>query len=289
MTNSNENHIELGATEALSEFATQTTFKSIPTKFIQSLKLFRLDYFGVAAYGAVHTESAAPFSNVIELLNGNQHGSSTVITKGDTYQLHYAALLNSAFAHSLDFDDTYVAGALHPGVSVISAALTEACTSSGQDFLSATSVGYEVTCRIGRALGAGSYERAFYNTSVAGIFGAVAAVGHPRKLNLATITSAFGIAGSKAAGSMQFLRMGLGTNGCILGLLLMMQFPPWPRTRFAPRSGLSAERPDSASIDATPEAHHISDGWTVPISFWVPKRHHRGRDDLLGSISIDIS
>ncbi|RDL41558.1 uncharacterized protein BP5553_01537 [Venustampulla echinocandica] len=207
MTNPDRNYL-LGATEAFSEFATNITYESIPIQFIQSLKLFLLDYIGVAAYGAASAESSAPFSHAIEVLNGHQYGSSTVITKGSQYQPHYAALLNGAFAHSLDFDDTYAAGALHPGVSTISAALTEGSAISGKHFLSAIAVGYEITCRIGRALGPGSYARGFHNTSVAGIFGAVAAVGHLRGLEAAIITSAFGIAGSKAAGSMQFFENG---------------------------------------------------------------------------------
>jgi 2-methylcitrate dehydratase PrpD len=198
----------LGVTEALCEFAAKTTYESISPQFIKRLKLFLLDYIGIAAYAARQTESAVPFSKAIELLNGHQHGSSTVVTKGNEYQPHYAALLNGSFAHSLDFDDTYAAGALHPGVTTISAALTEGGTVSGRKFLSALAVGYEITCRIGRALGEGSYARGFHNTSVAGIFGAVATVGHLPGLDPAIIENGFGIAGSKAAGSMQFLENG---------------------------------------------------------------------------------
>ncbi len=47
-----------------------------------------------------------------------------------------------------------------------------------------------------------------HNTSTAGIFGAVAAIAVLKKLPSTTIGMAFGLAGSKAAGSMQYLENG---------------------------------------------------------------------------------
>jgi 2-methylcitrate dehydratase PrpD len=119
-------------------------------------------------------------------------------------------MLNAAFGHTLDFDDTFAAGALHPGASVISAALAEAEASGadGKRLLTGLAAGYETICRISRALGPGSYDRGFHNTGTAGIFGAVAAIMKIRGADSAAIESAFGLAGSKAAGSQQFLENG---------------------------------------------------------------------------------
>jgi 2-methylcitrate dehydratase PrpD len=69
-------------------------------------------------------------------------------------------------------------------------------------------VGYEVTCRLGRELGTDAYHRGFHNTGTAGIFGAVAAIAVLKRLSPDTIEAAFGLAGSKAAGSMQYLDNG---------------------------------------------------------------------------------
>jgi 2-methylcitrate dehydratase PrpD len=93
-------------------------------------------------------------------------------------------------------------------VSTIPAALTEAHSITGKQLLTAMAIGYVITCRIGQALGCGSYARGFHNTSVAGIFGAVATDGHLRRMNAEGIAHGFGIAGSKAAGSMQFFESG---------------------------------------------------------------------------------
>lgn len=139
----------------------------------------------------------------------------TVIGTGAPHFLpHYAGLLNATFAHSLDFDDTYAEGTLHAGVTSISAALAQAEATPEnhpvlpEDFMLAVSVAYEVTCRVGRELGYDAYSRGFHNTSIAGIFGAIAAIAVLKRLDAKTVETAFGLAGSKAAGSMQYLENG---------------------------------------------------------------------------------
>jgi len=65
-------------------------------------------------------------------------------------------------------------------VTAISAALAQAellgDDSTSDDFMIAVSVGYEVTCRLGRELGYEAYSQGMHNTATAGIFGAVAAI-----------------------------------------------------------------------------------------------------------------
>ena len=142
------------------------------------------------------------------------HASATVLTHGRRFTAPSAALLNATFGHSLDFDDTYAAGTLHAGVTVISAALAQVESSEGSrswssdEFLTAVAVGYEVTCRLGRELGFEAYARGFHNTGTAGIFGAVAAACVLRGAGARTVEMACGLAGSKAAGSMQYLANG---------------------------------------------------------------------------------
>lgn len=79
---------------------------------------------------------------------------------------------------------------------------------STEDFMLAVSVGYEVICRIGIELGFASYDRGFHNTGTAGVFGAVAAMSVLKHLPADVVEMAFGLAGSKAAGSMQYLDNG---------------------------------------------------------------------------------
>lgn len=195
-------------TKSLSSFVADLEFKDLPDTHVQRIKTFLLDYIGVAVYGAAKVESSSHFVEAIEGLGIIASKPSTAITKGAKFAPQYAALLNGAFAHSLDYDDTYAPGIVHPGVSVISAALSISDNMSNLDLLTGIAAGYEVACRIGRALGAESYKQGFHITGTAGIFGAVSAICKLKHLDMRTVEMAFGLAGSKAAGSMQFLATG---------------------------------------------------------------------------------
>ncbi len=104
---------------------------------------------------------------------------------------------------------------LHPGVAVIPAALAvaEAQRASPGAFLEAVVGGYELAIRVGNALNpASAYARGFHPTGVAGVFGATAASGRLLHLDAAALTRAFGIAGTLASGSLEYLSDGAWTK-----------------------------------------------------------------------------
>ena len=204
-----EVHCQPSVTTEIVRFVCETTYDILSSDVIHKLKELLLDHIGVASSAARNAESSKPFVDAVTAFGGTQ-GHSTVYTKGKNFPVQSAALLNGAFAHTFDFDDTFAAGALHPGASVISAVLAQGELSNvdAKSLLTGLAVGYEVICRIARALGSGSYERGFHSTGTAGIYGAIAAVAKLKKLSAATTEMAFGLAGSKAAGSMQFLDNG---------------------------------------------------------------------------------
>jgi 2-methylcitrate dehydratase PrpD len=77
---------------------------------------------------------------------------------------------------------------------------------SGREVLTAIVAGYEVCCRLGNALDPTShYARGFHPTSTAGTYGAAAAASKLFGLSQDQIVAAFGVSGSQAAGSLQFL------------------------------------------------------------------------------------
>ncbi|CAI4214292.1 unnamed protein product [Parascedosporium putredinis] len=196
-------------TGKICNFIARTKYEDCPPEIFSKLSDFMIDHIGVASSAALRGESSNALLQAVQVLGGNS-GQSTVYAKGKTFTPQYAAFLNGAFAHTFDFDDTMAEAVLHPGASIIPAALAEAerSGSSGKHLLVALAVGYEVACRLGRALGTGGYARGFHNTSTAGIFGAVAALANLRGLSPSTVENAFGLAGSRASGSMQFLHNG---------------------------------------------------------------------------------
>ncbi|MAU96501.1 MAG: 2-methylcitrate dehydratase [Fulvimarina sp.] len=128
-------------------------------------------------------------------------GGSTVIGGGKVHP-RAAALANGAISHALDYDDTHFLHIGHPSVVVMSAALAiaEVEGSRGADFLAALTRGLELACRVGDWLGRSHYEAGFHQTGTAGAFGATAAAGRILGLDEAAMTSALGLATTRAAG-----------------------------------------------------------------------------------------
>ena len=202
---------EVPATKLFVDFIANVDTDVLNSTLQAKLKEVIVDYIGVTAAAGYSVDSTPPIYSAVLALGG-ANGSSTAITKGRKFTPQYAGFLNATFGHSLDFDDTYAPGTLHAGVTAISAALTQAellgTASTSERFLLAVAVGYEVTCRLGRELGYEAYSQGMHNTATAGIFGSVAAISVLKKLPSRTIEMAFGFAGSKAAGSMQYLDNG---------------------------------------------------------------------------------
>ncbi|KAK0337684.1 hypothetical protein LTR91_005124 [Friedmanniomyces endolithicus] len=209
------------ATHLLASFAANAQTTHLTAALRTKVKEVLLDFIGVTVGALTHASSTLPILTAITALQGptvtaTSPGVCTVLAQGEPRFLkQYAGLLNAALGHSLDFDDTYAPGTLHAGVTAISAALAEAeslanegRTPSADEVMLAISVAYEATCRLGRELGYEAYSRGFHNTSTAGIFGSIAALAVLRHLDTRTVEMAFGLAGSKAAGSMQYLDNG---------------------------------------------------------------------------------
>ena len=74
----------------------------------------------------------------------------------------------------------------------------------GKAFITACVAGYETSCRVGEFLGPSHYKK-FHMTATAGVFGAAAAAAQLLRLDGRQTLSAFGTAGTQAAGLWQFL------------------------------------------------------------------------------------
>jgi 2-methylcitrate dehydratase PrpD len=115
-----------------------------------------------------------------------------------------AALVNGGLGNLFEVDDLHRRAIVHPGDTVIPAALAAAERegSSGLALLDALIKGYEVTIRIGMAAGAAHY-RHWYSTATCGVFGAAAACAHLLGLNSQRSLDALGQAGMMSAGLWQ--------------------------------------------------------------------------------------
>lgn len=193
----------------------ELTFDTLNSDVLDRVKYFLLDYLGVAARGS-RTESSLALQHTAQALRLNQAGQSSRII-GTSFRADpgTAALLNGTAAHSLELDDVVNAASLHPGVAIMPAVLAAAeySDSSAADLFEAIVTGYEVMIRLGIALNpAAHYQQGFHPTGTCGAFGAAVAAGKMLHLNEDQLANAFGIAGSQASGSLEFLADGAYTK-----------------------------------------------------------------------------
>lgn len=198
----------------LSEFVTATEITSIPDAVRARAKLLVLDSIGVAIRAWRETPSSIIHLRSLSAL-GQRSSACGVIGHAARLTPTAAAELNASLIHTLDFDDTFAPGALHPSAPVLGAALAAAqiVPTSGAQLLLAVICGVEAMCRLGVAVNADAhYGRGFHPTATCGAFGATVAAGAVLGLDASHLENALGIALSQVAGSLQFLENGAWTK-----------------------------------------------------------------------------
>ncbi len=141
-------------------------------------------------------------------------GACTAIGHAGAFDAFGAALLNGTAAHGEDFDDTFEGGPVHSG-AVIVPAVVAACEREqlgGDRVLVGVVAGVELLCRLSLVAPMATHKAGFHPTAVFGALAAAGAVGAALRLPAPAITSAIGIAGSMAAGIIEYLAEGTWTK-----------------------------------------------------------------------------
>ena len=196
-----------GITRQLAEFVAGLNYDGLPADVRERARLIILDHVGIALRARNEATLAQPMEASLHSM-GLASGTATVIGDAHGYVPSAAALFNGNLGHALDFDDTHAAGSIHAGAPIIPAALAAAEMSGadGRAVIAGVVAGFETQIRLSLALNPSEhYARGFHPTATCGVFGAAAAAGVVLGLDADTIESAFGLCGSQAAGSMQFL------------------------------------------------------------------------------------
>ena len=173
-----------------------------------------LDHLGTAARGGV-VDNMPSVDATLAALGADSGATLTAIVGKQPARPEWAVFSNAIAAHSIELDDTHSASSLHPAVVVIPGALAAAEIegSSGKEFIAAVVAGYEVACRLGRALNPKeTYAKGFHPTAIVGSFSTAAAVGKLIGLTEEQLGHAFGIAASQASGRTEFLSEGAWTK-----------------------------------------------------------------------------
>lgn len=205
----NINHLQyhtMSKTKQLAAWVSALRYNDLPQPVVEKTKDFFLDWYACAVGGRQHPAVVAissfardmgpPGSGKSEVLHNPTHKTSSA----------FAALVNGAASHVIELDDLHNSSVVHPATVVFPAALAVAqeIGADGKSFITACVAGYEASCRVGEFLGPSHYKK-FHMTGTAGVFGAAAAAAQLLKLDDKQTLSAFGTAGTQAAGLWQFL------------------------------------------------------------------------------------
>jgi 2-methylcitrate dehydratase PrpD len=158
-----------------------------------------IDWHAALFPGAV----VAPATLLEKALEQELDRGSAALALGRKATPRAAALINGTAAHTVEVDDIFRDGIYHPGAPTIAAATA---LSSGDDYLRAVIVGYEISTRIGAAMGREHYKY-WHNTGTIGCFGACAAAAEILRLDRARFAHALATVATFSAALQQAFRM----------------------------------------------------------------------------------
>nr|WP_315401101.1 MmgE/PrpD family protein [uncultured Duganella sp.] len=192
------------ATEVLARFGAGFRASAVAPAVIHDAKRAVVDWYASVFPGC----ATAPVRLLTHTLADDLDRGKATLAQGRPATPRAAALINGTAAHAAEVDDSFRAPMYHPGAATIAAALAagQEVGASGAEFLRAVVVGYEVSTRIGVALGRPHY-RYWHNTGTVGVFGAAAAAAYLYRLDAAAFAHALATAATCSAGLQQAFRM----------------------------------------------------------------------------------
>ncbi len=189
----------LPPTATLARQALAYDFDTLPADVVELAKQCLLDWFAVTL--------AAWDDPLVRILvaDAEEEGGkpqATLVGRGTRLARLQAALINGAASHALDYDDVNLWMTGHPTVTFTPALLAQAEGNriSGRAFIEAFVAGYETAGRVGWLVQPSHYRTGFHATATLGAFASAAACAKLLGLDAERAATAFGIAGTQAAG-----------------------------------------------------------------------------------------
>jgi len=190
----------------LSQYIVEAGGKSLPEPVAEKAKHHILDTLGAMVSGSrlkpgrlaikyIRTQGGTPEAQII----GADFLSTAI----------HAAMANGFMAHSDETDDSHAPSLTHPGCAIVPAALAmaERENASGEAFLRAVVLGYDVSSRIGRVMGIGDGRIYGHSTHAIGpLFGSTAAAASLVKFDSRQVRHALAYSGQQASGITSWTR-----------------------------------------------------------------------------------
>lgn len=170
----------------------------IPENVLHDISYRIVDWLGCAALGKNY-----PQTDIARQLINEFGGTPEVHVIGSRRKasLLDAVFINGIMGHVAELDDGHRLAIGHPGSIALPVALAfgERFACTGEEFLKAVVIGYEVFIRLGRTVNPSHY-RYWHTTGTCGVFAAAAVAAYFLGLDERKTVNALGIAGTTAAG-----------------------------------------------------------------------------------------
>lgn len=189
----------------LTEFACTATLADVEPRALQHLRFIVADTLAACAAGNQEPEMRNMLARQLALCAS---GNARVIGTGKNLNPIDAAALNAAAGCWLELDEGNLGSNGHPGIQVLPAALAAAqeLGSSGEDFLLACAIGYEICARIGSAC---DMRMCIHPHGTYGVVGAAVAAGRLHGIDRTMMRELINLAGSSPiAGNRQSMKDG---------------------------------------------------------------------------------
>jgi 2-methylcitrate dehydratase PrpD len=201
------------ATRTLAQFVADTRYADLPAGLVAECRIAVLDAFAAAFVG-----SSLPWAQRVVDMVRELGGAPEVSVVNQPWKtdVSRAALANGAMIGAFECEPltgSHASGTVLPAALAVS----EREHRDGKAFLLAIAVGFELSGRLQRTAVGLESTRGFHNPGIQGPFGAAAAVGKLYGFDAAALASALGLAGSCAAGLLEFAWAGDDTKRVHLG------------------------------------------------------------------------
>lgn len=266
------------------QWACDLTFKRMPERVVESVKLQLLDTIGVMLAARENDIVASVHSSVLA-----ESGPADTYAIGfpDGLSASSAALLNGTSGLVMEFDNSHIKTGSHVTSSVVAATLPAACKLGlpGETLIEAMAAGTELACRLGLIAPGMLHRNGFHPTAIFGIFGATYAVAKCRGFDAQMTKNAVGISGSLSAGSMaswedgtaaKSLHAGLAASSAVHSVSLAAHGLTGPGVLFDGRFGFFKAHVQDQGYEFNFDAFHRNLGDIWELTDIAPKAYPCG-------------
>lgn len=196
-----------GLTAPLCRFISSSAGADWPEEVLELGRRHLLDT--IASIVVCGDRSSARLARAFALSqSGDARGGAPILGTRLRASLPDAVFASAMTAHGAEINDFCPSAFVQPGPAVVSAALCAAAVdhASGAALLRAVITGYELTCRVPKALGIQRGRQLGYSSHGYGpVFGAAAAIASLRRYPPATVNHMLSYCAQQTSGSLQWL------------------------------------------------------------------------------------